>query len=300
MRYWYCKNNAAEGGPAGYRGDWLCMFFTQPGPEHWGGTDAFVSAEVKNYLMKDIHKGDVVVAYQTDLQAVVGFAVVAKVVHHSESTSAVFDPIEKADLHLQPIHVLDGPFLIHEHKQGTVLEHDAAVNGQPGLRPLTREAVQAIVDLSGAPSAVLNGQPPAGKWIPMPPCLGAFLFLDVDNHDGVEVEIRSWEDPVSYAVRYLNLDTEGVCNGVLVRLVTESYAEAVDLCREYLARIETQWEGELGSMLPGSEVEALVCSTDEGDFVVKAGDGSGIVGQGASIATALLGAEPWLVAITHE
>jgi hypothetical protein len=301
MRYWYYKNNAAEGGPAGYWGDWLRMFFTQLGPEQWGGTDTFVSPEVKNYLMKDIHKGDVIVAYQTDLMAVVGFAVVDRVEYTAKPTSSVFDPIKKADLYLQPIHVLDELFLIHEHKSGTILEHDSAVNGQPGIRPLTPEAFKAIVDLSGSPSSVLKGQSPTGKWIPNLPYRTAFQFLDPGNLDGLEVEIRWWEDPVSYSVRDLTLETDGTCTGATVRSVTENYSEAVDLCREYLARIEDQWEGELGSMLPRTTAEALVSSTDQGDYVVRVvDDESEIVGRGASIADALLAAEDWLAALRWE
>ncbi|MFZ4434805.1 MAG: hypothetical protein ACOYOQ_16565, partial [Microthrixaceae bacterium] len=191
MRYWLYKNNFVDGGPAGYWGHWRCTFFSDPGPSEWGGSKAFRSPEVHRYLNDEIQPGDVVVAYQTDTQQVVGFATVV---------SIDGSPGDR-ELVLQPIHLLDEPFLIHKHKKGTCLEHDTAVNGRVGIRELEARQMKELVRLSGAPVDVLHGNAGPGGWIPGSPCVSAFEVYDFDSGRGVEVEVRWWEDPPTFVVR---------------------------------------------------------------------------------------------------
>lgn len=278
MRYWIYKNNFRDGGPAGYWGLWGCMFFTDPGPSPWGGTAAFRSTEVHRYLDEVIAPGDVMVCYQTDSKAVVGFA----------SVEDVTGPAGDRQLVLQPLHLLDEPFKIHEHKRGTVLESDTAVNGRPAIRELGTEQMEAIVRLSGAPAAVLKGQPGPRGWVPSEPCQTAFSFED--STGGVEVEVRWWDDPQVFAVREVALNDRGDRTGVTVRAEVRTLAEAIDKCEPDLRRISKSAEGLVGWILTGYDEEAWVWLADDGGFVVGRGDGDSDyeeVGYGASIVEAL-------------
>ncbi len=60
MRYWLYKNNSAEGGPAGYRGDWLREVFQDNGVKGWGGHYSSTSPVVWRLLSEDVSVGDVV------------------------------------------------------------------------------------------------------------------------------------------------------------------------------------------------------------------------------------------------
>ena len=164
MRYWLYKNNSIDGGPAGYRGDWLKEVFTKKGPVRWGGHYSTESYEVAKHLEQDVTVGDVVAAYQTDITSVVGFCRVADIKvssrSHSHSTPVGLE------LHLQPIAVIT-PFRIHRYKRGTVLEHSIAVNGPVMLRELEPNEMKELVRISGASKSVLKGQPPVGGWRPL-------------------------------------------------------------------------------------------------------------------------------------
>ena len=155
MRYWLYKCNIA-GGPAGYWGDWRGLVFNKIGPVQWGGDDSTRSREVSHYLAGEISPGDVIVAYQTDLLAVVGYCTVARIIGRPK----------KRKLWLQPFEVIDPPFRIHDHKQGSVLERSIAVNGPVMLRELGSSEVKALLDLTGGPRRVLRGQPRAAGWNP--------------------------------------------------------------------------------------------------------------------------------------
>lgn len=148
MKYWLYKNNRAEGGPAGFWGDWYDGVFSQNESVEWGGHYSTLSPEVAIRLNEDVAAGDVVVAYQTDDKAVVGFARIAKITGGPDSRK----------LYLKPLHFLAQPFEIHKHKKGTVLENSAAVNGPVMMRELTKEEMATLVDLAGAPRSVLQGK----------------------------------------------------------------------------------------------------------------------------------------------
>lgn len=163
MRYWLYKCNV-DGGPAGYWGDWRGMVFNKKGPVKWGGDHSTRSREVSNYLASDVSADDVVVAYQTNLLAVVGYC----------SVSKVAGPAGSRTLFLQPFEVVDPPFRIHDHKAGTVLEASAAVNGPVMLRELSKTEMQALLQLAGSPRRVLRGQPAAGGWKPRKAPAGAY------------------------------------------------------------------------------------------------------------------------------
>lgn len=70
------------------------------------------------------------------------------------------------ELQLQPIHKLDPPWKIHDEKHGTPLESSSAVNGRVMIRKLERDAMPALVSLSGAHARVLQGRLPRGGWNP--------------------------------------------------------------------------------------------------------------------------------------
>ena len=156
MRYWMYKCNV-DGGPAGYWGDWVPAVFERRKKEfQWGGHYSTWSPEVARRLDDDVASGDVVVAYQTNEQEVVGFCVITRI------TGAPGD----RKLWLAPIHRLDPGFRIHAHKHGTVLEDSIAVNGMVMLRELKRPEMKALVAMSGTPKSVLSGNPPAGGYRP--------------------------------------------------------------------------------------------------------------------------------------
>lgn len=149
MRYWLYKCNARDGGPSGYSGDWLADVFPWKRASEWGGHYSTRSAEVAHRLNDDVAPGDVVVAYQTDLKAVVGFCRISKIT----------GPHGDRRLFLKPLHVVKPPFKIHDHKSGTPLASSHAVNGMVMLRELERAEAELIAKLSGTPKAVLQAPP---------------------------------------------------------------------------------------------------------------------------------------------
>lgn len=154
-RYWLYKNNR-DGGPAGYWGDWDAHVFVPGKRQQWGGSYSTTSAEVLKRLDEDVTAGDVVVAYQTDDRAVIGFCVVAR----------VSGPARDRKLWLEPIERLATPLPIHKCKAGTPLESSIAVNGPVMLRELSGAEMQCLVDLASAPKRVLKGRAKAGGYTP--------------------------------------------------------------------------------------------------------------------------------------
>lgn len=155
MRYWLYKCNT-EGGPAGYWGHWRTMVFHKKSATEWGGHYATRSTASRSYIENDAAPGDVVVAYQTDDQEVVGFCVI----------SNVKGPSGDKKLYLKPIELLTTPFKIHRHKQGTSLEGSWVVRGPSMLAELSRENMEDLIALSGAPKRVLQGKPKARGYQP--------------------------------------------------------------------------------------------------------------------------------------
>ena len=156
MRYWIYKCNRREGGPAGYSGDWASMVFHKKGEAEWGGSYASRSAEVWNYLDHDVSAGDVIVAYQTDEKAVIGFCTVAR----------ISGPMGDRVLRLLPIERLATPLMIHRRKHGTILARSNAVNGPVMLRELQAKEMKALLKLSGSPGRILQGRPAASGYQP--------------------------------------------------------------------------------------------------------------------------------------
>jgi hypothetical protein len=260
MQYWLYKNNYTTGGPTGWWGDWECNFFTQFGPMEWGRTESFDSAEVHKYLRERIRRGHVIAAYQTDRAAIVGFARVVSVRNHAPPAKGVLAPKDDFRLELEPIHFLAEPFEIHERKVGTVLEHDSAVNGQPGIRPLTAVAMQTIVHLSGAPIEVLRGQIPGGRWIPQSPCVVAFELRRPGRR--VEVEMRAGR----LVIRDVDVDRRGNASAVRIRSEHESLQQALDACAEELESAVPDKHGQLVWILPGQE-DIWVWPAESGGYV---------------------------------
>lgn len=155
MRYWLYKCNTA-GGPAGYWGDWLSMVFHKKTPTEWGGHYATRSTQTRAVLDNDVSVGDVVVAYQTDDQAVVGFCVITKIA----------GPAGDRKLFLKPVERLSAPFKIHEQKAGTSLASSWAVRGPVMLAELSQENVEDILALTGAPKRIMQGRPARGGYRP--------------------------------------------------------------------------------------------------------------------------------------
>jgi len=128
--------------------------FSMQGPIQWGGHYAMRSAEVAKRLNEDVSDGDVIVAYQTDLRAVVGYLRITR----------IDGPVDDKKLYLQPTYRVDPPFPIHDHKAGTSLAGSPAVNGPLMLWELSKQEKQALVRLTGAPKRILSGKEPEGGW----------------------------------------------------------------------------------------------------------------------------------------
>jgi hypothetical protein len=120
--------------------------FTQRGPVGWGGHYSTRSHEVVHHLDFDVAAGDVVVAYQTDIRAVVGFCRV-------ESMKPEGAPGE-IELQLQPIAICSPPCPIHDLKHGTPLEHSNAVNGPVMLWQLIRHDGSFSIHLGSAEASL--------------------------------------------------------------------------------------------------------------------------------------------------
>ena len=135
-RYWLCKKkNGEETDP-----------FASTDEIEWCGHYSTRSSEVARTLNDDVAVGDVVAAYQTDLKAVIGYLRVTR----------VEGPPDDKKLFVQPLHRVDPPFLIHQHKAGTSLESSSAVGGMVMLRELSTEEMGELVRMSGAPDRVLR------------------------------------------------------------------------------------------------------------------------------------------------
>jgi hypothetical protein len=154
VRYWLYKCNAADGGPAGYFGDWRTEVFNRARPIGWGGHYSSNSPEVWKALDERAGVGDVVVAYQTDERSVVGFCLISSIRARPPGVELV----------LRPLALLPDGFEIHAAKKGTILEHSAAVNGPVMLRELSAPEMKVLVRLAGGPASVLRGQPVAGGY----------------------------------------------------------------------------------------------------------------------------------------
>jgi hypothetical protein len=141
-RYWLYKKKNGEGTDP----------FTSTGEIEWFGHYSTRSAEVARTLNEDVAVGDVVVAYQTDLKGVTGYLQVSR----------IEGPRDDKKLFVRPIHRVDPPFLIHEHKAGTSLANSGAVGGMVMLRELSAEEMRELVQLSGAPARVLFADEPQG------------------------------------------------------------------------------------------------------------------------------------------
>jgi hypothetical protein len=141
-RYWLYKKKNDEGTDV----------FSSTAPVEWGGHHTTRSAEVARTLNDGMAVGDVVVAYQTDLKAVVGYLRLAR----------IEGPRDGRRLFVEPLHRMDPPFPIHEHKAGTTLAGSPAVQGMVMLRELSAEEMGDLVRLSGAPAHVLRGGGPSG------------------------------------------------------------------------------------------------------------------------------------------
>lgn len=155
IRYWLYKNNRS-GGPAGYPGDWDGDVFSKAKQQQWGGSYSSSSPEVWRLLDEQVAAGDVMVAYQTDETAVIGYCVVVR----------IDGPPGDRRLRLQPIERLKAPFRIHRHKHGTPLARSSAVNGPVMLRELSPIEMETLLTLSGSPKRILQGTPKPGGYRP--------------------------------------------------------------------------------------------------------------------------------------
>jgi len=139
-RYWLCKKKDGAGVDP----------FANQGEIEWCGHYSTRSAEVARTLNDDVSVGDVVVAYQTDLKAVIGYFRLTR----------IEGPSDEKKLFVKPIHRLDPPFPIHQHKAGTSLADSRAVGGMAMLRELSAKEMGELVQLSGAPEHVLVAHAP--------------------------------------------------------------------------------------------------------------------------------------------
>lgn len=150
VRYWLYK--VKKNGAPGAGGDWETDVFSSAEPVEWGGHHSTRSAEVAKTLNDVVSVGDVVVAYQTDAKVVVGYLRLVR----------IDGPRDARRLFLQPIHRIEPPFPIHEHKAGTSLAESPAVSGSVMLRELSEQEMQDLVRLSGASERMLRAEDPPG------------------------------------------------------------------------------------------------------------------------------------------
>lgn len=153
MRYWLYKWNTKYTRP-GWRTDWATVVFDNAGETPVGGHQATRSRFVERLLDDEVRPGDVVVSYQTNRQAVIGFCRLERTTGRPGDLT----------LYVKPIHRLDPPFRIHERKHGTLLETAAAVRSQYMLSELEKAEMEDLVRLSGAPKRVLKGTSPPGGY----------------------------------------------------------------------------------------------------------------------------------------
>jgi hypothetical protein len=151
VRFWLYKVKRGSAKP-GAGDDWETDVFSSAEPVEWGGHRSTRSAEVAKTLNDGVSVGDVVVAYQTDAKTVVGYLRLVR----------IEGPRDARRLFLQPIHRIDPPFPIHEHKAGTSLAESTAVSGSVMLRELSQAEMQDLVRLSGAPESVVRAEDPPG------------------------------------------------------------------------------------------------------------------------------------------
>jgi hypothetical protein len=149
LRFWLYKMKKGSAKP-GAGGDWETDVFSSTEPVEWGGHHSTRSAEVAKTLNDGVSVGDVVVAYQTDAKTVVGYLRLVR----------IEGPRDERRLFLEPIHRIDPPFPIHEHKAGTSLAESTAVSGSVMLRELSEQEMQDLVRLSGAPESVVRREDP--------------------------------------------------------------------------------------------------------------------------------------------
>lgn len=154
-RYWLYKNSKL-GGPAGYWGDRPSQVFNTAAEQQQGGHYATRPPQVAARLDNEVATGDVIVAYQTDIRRVVGFCALTQVT----------GPPGDRKLYLKPIERLTPPFPIHERKAGTPLAKSWAVRGPVMLAELSREEMDTLVALAGAPQRVLRGKARSGGYVP--------------------------------------------------------------------------------------------------------------------------------------
>jgi hypothetical protein len=103
---------------------------------------------VAKYLDEQVMPGDIVVAYQTDDKAIVGFCRVER----------VEGPLGDKRLFLKPIHHLKTPLKIHAAKKGTILQASLAINGRVMMRPLSMSEMREVIRLTGAPPGILESK----------------------------------------------------------------------------------------------------------------------------------------------
>lgn len=159
MRYWMYKTNRNWQRQGFVGGDWRSDLFAATEPCWWGGSRATTSTEALLNLRELMSEGDVIVCYQTDEKAVIGFAQIER----------IDGPDDDREVWLTAIQLLDPPFAIHTAKKGTPLEHSTGITGPIMVREIEKADMKQIVKLAGASERVLRGMPSGQSQEPSSP-----------------------------------------------------------------------------------------------------------------------------------
>lgn len=99
MSFWVYKCNANDHPSHVCRGDWEEVF-SQNRPMPWGKTE-FIPA------FRKLSVGDLVIAYQTDRNEIIGLAEVVKLRRYDEHQELIVRPVERIGVHVRPLKKLD-------------------------------------------------------------------------------------------------------------------------------------------------------------------------------------------------
>src|SRR5262245_15386026 len=99
MSFWVYKCNAKDHPSHVCVGNWN-LFFKNDGAREWGSSE-FIPAFLK------LRPGDLIIAYQTDRNEIVGLAEVIKFRSRNEYRDLILRPVEKLGVRVRPLKKLD-------------------------------------------------------------------------------------------------------------------------------------------------------------------------------------------------
>lgn len=99
MSFWVYKCNAKEHPNHVCSGDWDAVF-SRSGSRRWGTTEDIPA-------FRNLNKGDLVIAYQTDRNELVGLVEVVKMKKRGQFLDVIVQPVEEVRVKLRPLKGID-------------------------------------------------------------------------------------------------------------------------------------------------------------------------------------------------